>query len=372
MKRVRVLVLALIVAVSLLAVPARAGEPLLSPRLAGELVERVNWKTVNAVDLESVAGDLAPLLREYGCQRAEQAEYRTQTRWQSRVTVYEMEDRSGAYGAFTLLREKGKPIKAGEAAVFFSGSGSTLYELHRFLFYQGNYLVRVEGLLSPDVTEEWFQHIAGELAGRRKEQASLPSLPDYLPEGRVPGSDHYVLGPLGLARVAPLAPGDWAGFAYGAEVEAARYRRDGSEANLLILNYPTPQIARARLADFQQLFNLNLEGKPTAPVVFGRRKGSLVVLVAGLQSKESAEQLIEQVRFEPQLSWSDPRPEDLATTARGLLNLMLGTALLVLVTLGLSLAFAGLRLGMKVWFPGRFLDKGGDEESLFLDIRPWR
>ncbi len=340
--------------VCLLAAPAFAAEPLLPQEVAG--VARAEWKEVEAVNLEAVSGDLASLLREYGSQGAESAVYgREPAQW--RVTVHRMADRSGAYGAFTLLRGSGQTTTLGEAGVRNADG---------FLFYQGNYFVVASGRINA----ESLRPVASALQSRNGEQASLPSLPDYLPEGRVPGSDHYVLGPLGLQRVAPLGPGDWAGFAYGAEAEAARYQRNGSEATLLILSYPTPQIARARLADFYQLFNLNLEGTPTAPVVFARRKGSLVVLVAGLESKETAEQLIEQVGFQPQLSWSDPHSEDLATTVGGLLNLMLGTVLLVLITLLLSLVFAGLRLGMKVWFPGRFLDKASDEESLFLDIRP--
>ena len=43
---------------------------------------------------------------------------------------------------------------------------------------------------------------------------------------------------------------------------------------------------------------------------------------------------------------SDAQPEELRTTVQGLFNLMIGTVLLVLVVLGLSLGFAGLRLGM--------------------------
>ncbi len=349
-------VFALAAMVCLFAGVAVAEEPLLPKKLGG--AARVEWKAVGAVDLEGVAGDLAPIFREYGSQGAEQADYR-QASSQWRVTVSTMADRSGAYGAFTLLRGSGQPVTLGEDGVRTSEG---------FLFYQGSHLVTASGPVALDS----LRSLDLALQERRHEQASLPSLPDYLPEGRVAGSDTYVLGPLGLQRVAPLGPGDWAGFAYGAEVEAARYQRGGSEANLLIINYPTPQIARARLADFQQLFNLNLEGKRTAPVAFARRKGSLVVFVAGLSSKETAEQLIEQVRFEPQLSWSDPQSEEAAATVSGLLNLMLGTAFLVLLTLGLSLAFAGLRIGMKVWFPGRFLDKGADEESLFLDLRPRR
>ena len=358
----RVLVLTALVCV--LARATSAAEPLLPEKLG--TAPRLEWKAVSSARLEEVVEEFveseAPLLREYGCQSAERAFYRDSTQvkafW---VTVYTMQDRSGAYGIFTLYRGRAQTLPFGEAGIVFKDG---------HLFYQGKYLVVVTGRGYFDYED--VRPLAKALGERGGEQASLPSLPDYLPEGRIAGSDHYVLGPLGLARAAPLAPGDWAGFAYGAEVEAARYQRDGSEAHLLLLSYPTPQIARARLADFQQLFNLNLEGRPNAPVAFAQRKGSLIILVAGLSSKETAEQLIAQVRFQPQLSWSDPQSEDAATTVRGLLNLMLGTGLLVLLTLVLSLSFAGLRLGMKVWFPGRFLDRSSNEESLFLDIRPRR
>ena len=351
---------------------AAAEEPLL-PKEYGN-AKREEWKAVSAVHLESVAGDLAPLLREYGAKTAEQALYRiTDLPYrQMRLTVYTMEDRSGAYGAFTVLRSNAQPIGIGEGGVLYWTAEPTEFAAQRFLFYQGNCLVKVEGLVAAHGTEVWLRDFAQQLGARNHKQESLPSLPDYLPEGYIAGSDAYVLGPVGLARVAPLAPGDWAGFAYGAEVEVARYQRNGGEAHLLLLSYPTPQIARARLADFQQLFNLNLEGRANAPVAFAKRDRSLIILVAGLDSREAAEQLISQVRYQPQMSLSDAQPEDLGTTVRGLFNLMPGTVLLVLLTLALSLAFSGFRLGVKFWFPGRYFDRLSEEEGLYLDLRPRR
>ncbi|HXE74345.1 MAG TPA: DUF6599 family protein [Candidatus Xenobia bacterium] len=357
MKRgLRVMALAAMVCmIAGLAATAGTAPPLLP---ASGHLQPTEWKSVTAAELEDVAGDLAPLLREYGGQAAEQAEYTSRPQAYS-VTAYTMRDRSGAYGAFTLLRGSGQAVPIGEAAVRTSGG---------VLFYEGNYLVTVSGPISLGQ----LQALATELRGRVKEQASLPALPEYLPAGYLAGSDAYVLGPVGLARVAPLGPGDWAGFAYGAEAEVARYRRDAGETTLILLSYPTPHIARARLADFNQLFNLNLQGRANAPVVFAKRDGSLVILVAGIDSRESAEQLMSQVRYQPEISLSDAQPETLGTTVRGLFNLMIGTVVLILVVLGLSLAFAGFRLGMQLWFPGRFLDKPSDEEALFLDLGPRR
>ncbi|MEE9234496.1 MAG: DUF6599 family protein, partial [Candidatus Acidoferrales bacterium] len=101
----------------LLASPAAADEPLLPSRLGSS--EQVAWEQVDAPELERLAGEQAALLREYGCRRAERAEYRGTTPWTIRVTVLTMQDRSSAYGAFTLLRGKAEPAELGEAGVYY-------------------------------------------------------------------------------------------------------------------------------------------------------------------------------------------------------------------------------------------------------------
>src|SRR3990172_9686594 len=213
----------------LISLPALGAAPeALLPAQLG--VQRMTWEKVEATQLERVAGDQAALLREYGARRAEQAEYGDPPHLlRIRLTVFIMQDRSGAYGAFTLLREKVKPVEVvevGEAGVFYR-VGNDPRTLFRFMFYQGNYLVMTEGLIEGHGTgtREWLRRVARHLAEAGRDQASLPTLPGYLPrEGFVEGSDRYLLGPLALGEVAPLAPGDWAGFAYGAEAELGRYR----------------------------------------------------------------------------------------------------------------------------------------------------
>ena len=82
--------------VCLLTAPASGADSLLPPEVAG--VARAEWKVVEAVNLESVSGDLASLLREYGSQGAESAVYGRGAAL-GRVTVHRMSDRSGAYPA---------------------------------------------------------------------------------------------------------------------------------------------------------------------------------------------------------------------------------------------------------------------------------
>ena len=341
----------LLVGACLLAWPiaAAAQAPLLPAQLGAW--ERKDWQQVGATELERVAGEQAALLREYGCQRAEQAVYRHgAAEW--RVRVSEMQDRSSAYGAFTLLG----PIVARRLA-----------SRNALLFYEGNYLVHswATGAFDPPV---------GSLVEHLKQigapQPSLPTLPGYLPrEGFVEGSDRYLLGPLALAEVAPLAPGDWAGFAYGAEAEAGRYRVGRSEATLLLFSYPTPQIARERLLDFERLFNLNGTGDPARPLAFAKRSGTLVVFVSGAASGQDAATLLDRVRYQMELSWSETSPAQAEPHwAVTMLQLFIGTGLFLVYAFMSALAFAGVRLLIQRLLPGKIFDRPEDKEIIRLNL----
>lgn len=343
----------------LLAHPAAAlhgGPALLPTRL--ESWEQIEWAHAAGPDLEQVVASEAPLLREYGSLRAERATYRQgSNRWQ--VTAHEMVDRSAAYGAFTLLRTPGTPVELGESAVRLAEG---------FLFYQGNYFIEVRGEVAPEA----LQTLARHLRETTPRQASLPTLPAYLPsEGLVAGSDRYLLGPLALARVAPLSPGDWVGFAYGAEVESARYSRGQEQPLLLLINYPTPAIARARLKDFGRLFNLNGVGNPDRPQVYARRTSGLVVLVTDTASFVVAESLLDQVRYELKVSWSDPSdPRPRLSWAKSMLDIFIGTGLLLLFALLSGVAYGVLRVVVKHLAPGRVFERPGTgEDMIVLDLQ---
>lgn len=337
-----------------LAASAQAPQPLLPEKLGA--AQRVDWKRVEPTALDSVVGDRAPLLREYGAQRTEYAQYQAGGR-PFRILVHAMADRSAAYGAFTILRGGSTAVSLGEAGARLPAG---------LVFYQGNYLVELEG----SAAVEPLRPVAQELAERSRDQASLPMLPLFLPsDGFIKGSDAYVLGPLGLQRVAPLASGDWVGFAYGAEVEAARYRMNGREATLLLISYPTPQIARRQLDSLGRSFNLNRAGSSPGPVALARRKSSLVVFASGLDSVAEFDALVADVAYEPELSWSEPAPIEESEIVSGLLGIFLGTGLIVILTVVLGLAFGAARLLLLSALPGRVFDKPVENEQVFLNLQ---
>lgn len=337
-----------------LSLPVAGAEPILPPRLGDST--RVQWLQVAAPELERTAGESAVLLREYGGQGSEQARYeRPGHSWQ--VTVYRMQDRSAAYGAFTLLGARGDPIGVGEGGVRTAQG---------LVFYQGPYFVTADRLAGVADLKPLLERLET-LAGL---PASLPPLRHYLPqEGLIQGSTRYLLGPIALSSVAPAAPGDWAGFAYGAEGVSARYRVGGRETTLLLLSYPTPQIAQERMRSLEELFGLAGPPARARQPVQLRRTSSLLAVAIGDGSPGVAERLFDRIAYEARISWSQPgegRPD--FNWPKTLLNLFIGTGLLVLVTLLLGVTFGALRLGVKRLLPGRVFDRPQDTEIISLDL----
>lgn len=351
----RVILLTLLAAVCLGAEALHAQNP---PVLPAELAgwQRAEWTRVDARELESLAGEEAAVLREYGCLRAETAAYQKgATRWQ--VTLFRMQDRTGAYGAHSLLRGAGPTLPVGEAGTRTAA---------RLAFYQGNYFVWADPLADQDALGALEQVLA-----RLPEQvASLPILHTFLPAaGRVRGTEQYFLGPAALARVFAPASGDWVGFAYGAEVQLARYRNSDGEATVLLISYPTPQIAAERLRAFERLFNLNDDGDCLRPSMFARRMGTLVAFVSGPKTAAEAAPLLDGIRYQTQVSWSDPSdPRAAFNWPHTLLNLFVGTGLILLFTLLSGVAYALIRLALKRYFPGLLFDRPSDSDMIIFKL----
>jgi hypothetical protein len=333
---------------------AAQNQAVLPPKLAGWA--RGDWTQVDARQLETLAGNEAAILREYGCLRAESASYRKgASRWQ--VTLFRMQDRTGAFGAHSLLRGAGPALPVGEAGTRTAA---------RQAFYQGNYFVWADPLADTAA----LGALAQALARLPEHVASLPVLDSFLPAaGRVRGSEQYFLGPAALAQVYSPAPGDWVGFAYGAEVQLARYQYGGGEAVLLLISYPTPQIAAERLRAFEQFFHLTDEESSARARKFVRRLGTLLVFVSGPRTTDEAAPLLEGIRRTTEVSWSDPSdPRAAFNWTHTLLNIFVGTGLILLFTLLSGLAYGLLRLGVKRFFPGLIFDRPSDSDIIIFKL----
>ena len=97
---------------------------------------------------------------------------------------------------------------------------------------------------------------------------------------------------------------DVVGFSQGAEVQLGLYGSNNKLAQLILISYPTPQIARARFTDFQKVFSLNEGGKSDSYI--GRRISSYIFLGKGASSKWVVEKVAKQLENSQQVTWNEP------------------------------------------------------------------
>ncbi len=345
-------------AILLCVVPA-AAQQYLPNQLAGWTGSPLT--TYEPAALESIVGDEAAVLREYGVRRAERRTY-MRGNDSFTLTLFRMQDPSAAYGAFHFLRGD-RMVRADIAPL------SAVTE-DRALAVAGNLLVEAADADPLAVAAE-MKSLLVQLR-QRADAAPFPSLERYLPvQGRVAGSERYAVGPAAMNRFLPVASGDWLGFSSGAEAELAWYRADDGQATLVLVNYPTPQMAQHWLEKLEQSFHLNLESAPTdsRPVIYARRSSALVALVFNAGSRRVAERLLQQIQIETQITWNEPgfMAEEPPFTSM-LMTVFVGTGIIMLFCIVAGIAFGGVRVVIKLLFPHKVFDRPNQIEVLQLGL----
>jgi hypothetical protein len=332
-------------------------------RLPAELGD---WRAdaAEAIDsprLETFAGTDAPVLREYGIAGAERRRYARGDE-EFVLTLYRMRDPTGAFGAFSYFRS---PDMVAADIAPFSAIGAD-----RALFVVGSVLVEARGAEPPRRATE-LKSLASLLAVGA-DKTPYPILDGFFPhEGRIAGSDRFLLGPVALGRVLPLAEGDWVGFHAGAEAQLARYRTRAGEITLLIASFPTPQTAAQQAEALGRWFVVNPAEPQDAEtnVLFARRSGSLVAIVTGTRSPAAADALLSQISHNLKITWNEPgwaAEEESFTTM--LYGIFLGTGLILVAALAIAFAFGGFRLVVKRLFPGKVFDRPEQMQILQLGL----
>jgi hypothetical protein len=160
--------------------------------------------------------------------------------------------------------------------------------------------------------------------------SALPTLPAFLPgKALVPGSERYIVGPVGLEKFSPGIPPSVAAFSMGAEAQAAAYKNAKGDMKLALFNYPTPQIAMQRFEEFQKI-----------PGVMAKRSGPIVAAIVAPADRDAAEKLLAEVRYDAQITLSERMP----TRRDNIGDLVVNAFILIGILLGFSLV-AGLSFG---------------------------
>jgi hypothetical protein len=284
------------------------------------------------------------------------------TKGKSRISVYlaELRDASSAYELYTHeLRAGMKKANAGQVSAI---------DDHMAAILVGSLVVEVwnpKGVSAPELNQL--------LASLHSNKTPLPPIPEYLPvDDRADGTERYALGPAALRAAAESAGkpeiaglADAAGFTQGAEAMLAQYRRGREAGVLLLIDYPTPQLAELHLRHLESSLR-DTAGDSGASI---ERKGSLLSIILGPSSAAYAAKLRGGVNYETQVTWNEP--SGTATDAPWgvvLYRIFVGTGIFMMAAVVLGIGFGGLRIFTKRLFPGKVFDRPEQMEVLQLGL----
>jgi hypothetical protein len=354
--------------IALLGVPAYAQE--LLPSTFGAWTASGNLMHVPAGQIAQLAGDRAKILQEYGVSSGQRRDY-TQGSGSVSVTLYSMTDPTAAYGAFTYLADpNASPVNAGRAAAYASGTGS------RAWLVVGNFLLDANCSGTRPGNQD-LQALANSVAAHA-DHRPFPDIPQALPQvGLEPGSVRYVLGPQALAEVFTTpagTPQDWIGFDKSAEAVVARYRVEGEkpeEATVLLVVYPTQQIASDEYDRLGKWFTVNPEpGQATPkPAIFENRSSALLAIISGVDSRVVANKIFDKVHYASAVTWNEPTHSFTDPSISSIiLGAFFGTGSIMVLAVAAGLGFGGIRLLVKLLFPGKVFDRNERVEILQLGL----
>ena len=313
----------------------------------------------------------APVLKEYGFQRLEKAAYKRDDGRNLTIKAAVFTDASGAYGAFTYYQS---PEMADET---IGGQGASAN--NRVLFYQGNVLVDAVFDKVSVMSAAQLRQLAGLLPQAEDSKRNPPALPMYLPKAsaeRHPerNTTKYVLGPVSLDRVGSPLPAGMVDFAAGAEVVMSRYDVNAGDATLMLIEYPTPQIAADRLRQIDASHHMTQQQPGVSTILdvgpfFDARTGPIIVIAAGPLSKSEARTLMSSISYEADVTWNE---NTYVSKKDNLANFLFNVIILCGIVVGLALvagvAFGGLRIMSKRFFPDSVFDSPEAVEIISLHL----
>jgi len=242
---------------------------------------------------------------------------------------------SGAYAFLTAIAAETKePIKTGVVGTAtVTGSGS-------ISFYKGNSFVQVWGADKAAATQQELLEISRAFAATLPSgDDDIPVLVKHLPNSPTSGS-LYAVTLKGLKSVVPNQPAlDALTFEGGTEAVAAHY----GQSQLVIVEFTTPQFSMdndQRVTG--KIQELKGQGLPV-PTAY-RRVGNYSVFVFNAPDEKSANQLIDQVKYEQVVQWlgDDPHLYErlqryFAQTSAGVLvSVLKGSGLSLILCLGIG------------------------------------
>lgn len=310
----------------------------------------------------------ARVLQEYRFSDVASATYKRDDGRTLKIRAARFADASGAFGAYTFY------LQPNMNKEMYGDQGASLGD--RALFYRGQVLVDAHFSKESPMSGAELRELAGMLPRPGGNSANLPSFIEFLPRrDYIPNTQKYVMGPAALAALAPPVSADLVDFGASAEVSLAHYNTSSGEATLMLISYPTPQLAAEHLRRIDAAHQL--AAQPSSGIseiggsgtFFDKRTGPIVAVATGGISDSDAKSLLGRVNWEANVTWNTPSED---SQVRDLYKLILNIVVLCGILAGLAIiagiAFGGVRILVKRLYPSRVFDRPEQMEFISLHL----
>jgi hypothetical protein len=308
----------------------------------------------------------AAVLKEYRFTDFASAAYTREDGRTLKIHAARFADASGAFGAYTFyLQPDMRSEDIGDQA---ASAGQ------RVLFYRGSVLVDAVFSQESAMSGAELRELAGDLPRPAGNEANLPAFIEFMPRrDYVANTQKYVMGPIALAALSAPVPAGLVDFNASAEVSLGQYTTPSGQATLMLISYPTPQLAADHLRRIDAAHNMaapqagisRIEG---AGSFFDKRTGPIVAVASGPVSESDAKSLLGRVNYEATVTWNTPTDQH---EVHDLYVLILNVVIICAIIGGLAIvagiAFGGFRILMKRWFPDKIFDR--PEQMEFISLR---
>ncbi len=309
----------------------------------------------------------AAVLKEYRFTDFASATYTRDDGRTLKIRAARFADASGAFGAYTFyLQSEMRSEDIGD-------QGASLGQ--RVLFYRGSVLVDALFSQESPMAGAELRELAGDLPTAAGSAANLPTFIEFMPRRQYEANTQkYVMGPAALASLAAPVPAGLVDFNSSAEVSLGKYNTPSGEATLMLVSYPTPQLAADHL---RRIDNAHKIRQPQAGIAeiessgsfFDKRTGPIVAIASGPISEGDAKSLLGMVNYEANVTWNTPSDQhEVHDLYMLIMNVVILCAILGVLALVAGVAFGGFRILMKRWFPEKVFDRPEQIEFISLHL----
>lgn len=309
----------------------------------------------NLQDIADVRPREAVILQEYGFQSYNEQKISCHNN-KLVLQIYQMLDSVAAYGIFTLYRTS-------ESTPLHGFKTTAAESQESIVFAQDHFFVKIRRNTSPS-TRPVAIKIAQFLSQALPENFLFPSIVHYLPQQHlVMGSEKFVMGHQALNFIYPLGERDLFGLAHGAEAVLADYQLPNHSAKLLLVMYPTQQLAKKYLEIAYQQYTAQHPDQQ----IFYKREGPLSVIVLDSSDPEIATSFLDKISYTSSVTW-DPKVEPISVGIM-MVNVFIYVGTIVGITLGVGLSFGLLRILLSRLFPGKIFDRQNTYQVISLNLK---